>query len=98
MAERKPSDDLKEGLFLLFKAARGAAKEFDTTKVEQQLQSGARKVEKTVESGARELARVIGNVGKTLGSELEKTFTDKDPPGGEGPGTGGGAPPAKPGA
>lgn len=67
MSDRKPSEDLKEGLFLLYRAARGAAKELDTTKVE-----------KTVNAGARELARVIENVGKSLSSELEKTFADKD--------------------
>ena len=80
MAERKPSDDLKDGLFLLFKAARGAAKEFDTTRIEKSIGSQAKKVEKTVESGVRELGRVIGNVGKTLGNELEKTFSDRDSP------------------
>ena len=96
MADRKPSDDLKEGLFLLYKAARGAAKEIDSSKVEQTLQTGATKVEKTIQSGARELARVIGNVGKTLSGELEKTFSDKDsPPDDQGPG---GPPPARPGS
>jgi len=67
MSERKPSDDLKEGLFLLFRAARGAAKEIDASKVEH-----------AVNSGARGLARAIENVGKTLSSELEKSFADKD--------------------
>jgi hypothetical protein len=73
MTDRKPSEDLKQGLFLLFRAARGAAqevsKEIDTAKVE-----------KAINTGARELARVIENVGKSLSSELEKTFQDKDPP------------------
>ena len=96
MADRKPSDDLKEGLFLLFKAARGAAKELDTAKVEKGLHSGAAKVEKTIQGGARELARVIENVGKTLSGELEKTFSDKDPADDEKKPRAPGTPPTKP--
>ncbi len=78
MTERKPSDDLKEGLSLLFRAARGAAqevsREIDVTKVEQ-----------AINTGARELARAIENVGKSLNSELEKNFQKEErgptPPG-----------------
>ena len=71
MTERKPSDDLKEGLSLLFRAARGAAqevsKEIDVNKVEQ-----------AINTGARELARAIENVGKSLNSELEKNFQKEE--------------------
>jgi hypothetical protein len=74
MGDRKPSDDLKEGLFLLFRAARGMAKDVDTSKVEQ-----------AVSGGAKELVRVINNVGKTLSTELEKTFGDDEK--GDAPGT-----------
>jgi hypothetical protein len=73
MTDRKPSDDLKEGLFLLFRAARGAAQEVSK-------EIDATKVEKAINTGARELARAIENVGKSLSSELEKTFQDKDAP------------------
>jgi hypothetical protein len=73
MTDRKPSDDLKEGLFLLFRAARGAAQEVSK-------EIDATKVEKAINTGARELARAIENVGKSLSSELEKTFQDKDSP------------------
>ena len=70
MGDRKPSDDLKEGLFLLFRAARGMARDLDTSKVEKT-------VSETVSGGAKELVRVINNVGKTLSNELEKTFGDE---------------------
>lgn len=63
MAARKPTDDLKEGLFLLYRAARGAAREIDT-----------KKIERALTDGTRELARVMNNVGNTLNAELEKTF------------------------
>ena len=63
MADRKPSEDLKEGMALLFRAARGMARGLD---------NGA--VEKTVTSGAKELVRVISNVGRTLGAEIGKNL------------------------
>jgi hypothetical protein len=72
MTDRKPSDDLKEGLSLLFRAARGAAKE-----VSKELDTA--KVEQAINTGARELARTIENVGKSLSNELDKTFKDQGP-------------------
>jgi hypothetical protein len=74
MADRKPTDDLREGLFLLYRAARGAAKG-----VAKEID--ASRVEKAVNEGASELARVVTTIGKTLGSELEKTFSSRDDPG-----------------
>jgi hypothetical protein len=74
MADRKPTDDLREGLFLLYRAAKGVAKEAAR-------EIDATKVEKAVNEGATELARVVTTIGKTLGSELEKTFSHRDEPG-----------------
>lgn len=66
MTERKPSDDLKEGLGLLFRAARGMAK--DVT---------PEKAEKLMHDGGIELVRVLNTVGRAIGTELEKSFGDK---------------------
>jgi hypothetical protein len=73
MSERKPSEDLKEGLSLLFRAARGAAQE-----VSKELD--VQKVERVINTGARELARAIENVGKSLNDELEKNFEKGEQP------------------
>ena len=67
MTDRKPTEDLRDGLGLLFRAARGIAKEMN-----------AEKLEKTVQSGARELVRVINTVGRAIGSELEKATEGED--------------------
>ena len=61
MAERKPTEDLKDGLLLLVRAARGLSK-----------QASAETLEKGIQTGAKELVRVINNVGRVIGSELEK--------------------------
>lgn len=63
MSERKPSDDLKEGLGLLFRAARGLAKE-----------ATPETAERAVSDGARELVRIVNDVGRAIGTELEKSF------------------------
>lgn len=63
MSDRKPTDDLKEGLGLLFRAARGLAKE-----------ATPETAEKAVSDGARELLRIVNDVGRAIGSELGKSF------------------------
>lgn len=67
MSEHKPSDDLKEGLSLIFRAARGVVKEIDPNKIEQ-----------TIQNGARGLARAIESAGKTLSDELDKSFAEQE--------------------
>lgn len=55
----KPIDDLKEGLGLLFRAAKGAVDKLPTGKIEEVAQDAAKEVTRAFES---------------LGSELEKAF------------------------
>jgi hypothetical protein len=69
MTERKPVDDLKEGLGLLFRAARGIAKDVTPEVAEQK-----------VADGARELVRIVNDVGRAIGGELEKSFGSTPPP------------------
>ena len=83
MSDRKPADDLKDGLGLLFRAARGFAREVAKDDITE-------KAEKTIQDGMTEVVRAINSVGKTIGSELEKNFgggSSKDPPsrGADGP-------------
>ena len=66
MTERKPSDDLKEGLGMLFRAARNATKDLS-----------AEKAEKAIYDSGSELGRVLSNVGKAMGDELSKAFGEK---------------------
>lgn len=67
MTDRKPTDDLKDGLALIFRAARGAVHE-----VSKDLD--VRKVETAINTGAQALARTIEEAGKSLNQELEKSF------------------------
>jgi hypothetical protein len=57
----KPYDDLREGLGLIFRAARKASERLNTTKVDE-----------TVAKGAKGAVRFINQVGRTIGAELEK--------------------------
>ncbi len=67
MTDRTPKDDLKEGLGLLFRAAKGIAKDVS-----------ADKAEKAMYDGGNELVRVLSKVGKTVGDELSKAFQEKE--------------------
>jgi hypothetical protein len=55
----KPLDDLKEGLGLLFRAAKGAVESLPTEKVEDV---------------AKDAAKEVGRAFETLGHELDKAF------------------------
>lgn len=59
--DRKPSEDLKEGLSLLFRAARGVAKQVDVSKID-----------KTLDKAFTEVVRVAGTVGRVVGDELNR--------------------------
>lgn len=55
----KPVDDLKEGLGLLFRAAKGAVESLPTDKIE---------------NVAKDAAKEVGRAFESLGSELEKVI------------------------
>ena len=55
----KPVDDLKAGLNLLFRAAKGAVDKIPTDKIEGALKDGAKEVGKAFESVANEVDKVF---------------------------------------
>jgi hypothetical protein len=55
----KPVDDLKQGLNLLFRAAKGAVDKIPTDKIEGALKDGAKEVGKAFESVANEVDKVF---------------------------------------
>jgi len=58
----KPVDDLKQGLNLLFRAAKGAVDKIPTDKIEGAVKDGAKEVGKAFESVASELDKAFTNV------------------------------------
>jgi hypothetical protein len=55
----KPVDDLKQGLGLLFRAAKGAVERLPTDKIEDAVKDGAKQVGKAFETVAGELDKVF---------------------------------------
>ncbi len=55
----KPVDDLKQGLNLLFRAAKGAVEKIPTEKIEGALKEGAKEVGKAFETVANEVDKVF---------------------------------------
>jgi len=55
----KPVDDLKQGLNLLFRAAKGAVDKIPTDKIEGVLKDGAKEVGKAFETVANEVDKVF---------------------------------------
>jgi hypothetical protein len=55
----KPADDLKNGLNLLFRAAKGAIDKIPTDKIEGALKDGAKEVGKALETVANEVDKVF---------------------------------------
>jgi hypothetical protein len=55
----KPVDDLKNGLNLLFRAAKGAVDKIPTDKIEGALKDGAKEVGKAFETVANEVDKVF---------------------------------------
>ena len=100
-----PVDDLKAGLGLLFRAARGAVDKIPTHKIEEMVKEGTDKVgkafhkvptdkvEQVVKESATEIGRAMEHVAQAIGQGLEEvTGTAKKsapPP----PPEGGAAPP-----
>lgn len=64
----KPVDDLKQGLNLLFRAAKGAVEKIPTEKIEGAVMDGAKEVGKAFETVATEIDKVITNVTTRPGS------------------------------
>jgi hypothetical protein len=58
----KPVDDLKQGLNLLFRAAKGAVDKIPTDKIEGAVKDGAKEVGKAFESVANELDKAFTSV------------------------------------
>src|SRR5215207_297634 len=69
---KTPSEELREGLGHLFRAAKGFARELNRDLT-------VSTVEKTVREGATELARAVASVGRRVSDELEKNFTPPSP-------------------
>lgn len=68
MTERKPSEDLKEGFGLLFRAAKTWGRGLTPEKIEA-----------TFETGAREVVKAVTTVGKAVSTELEKMVEPSTP-------------------
>jgi hypothetical protein len=64
----KPVDDLKQGLNLLFRAAKGAVDALPTERLEGAVREGAKEVGKAFESVATEIDKVVTNVTTRGGS------------------------------
>ncbi len=64
----KPVDDLKQGLNLLFRAAKGAVDRIPTDKIEGAMRDGAKEVGKAFETVATEIDKVVTNVTTRPGS------------------------------
>lgn len=81
--EPDPVEDLRAGLGLLFRAARGAVDKIPTHKIEELMKEGtdkvgkafhklpAEKVEEVVKDSATEIGRAFGHVAATIGKGIE---------------------------
>lgn len=58
----KPVDDLKEGLGLLFRAAKGAVEKLPTDKLEDVAKDAVREVGRAFETLGNEIEKVVGKV------------------------------------
>jgi hypothetical protein len=73
----KPVDDLKQGLGLLFRAAKGAVERLPTSKIEGVVKDGAKEVGKAFDSVASEIDKVIA---KATGSSAPAARGTPPPP------------------
>lgn len=62
---RKPVDDLKEGLGLLFRAAKGAVEKLPTDKLEDVAKDAAKEVGRAFESIGNEIDKAFGKTGSS---------------------------------
>jgi hypothetical protein len=66
--DRKPSDDLREGLSLIFRAAKSAAKQIDVAKID-----------KTLDKAFTQVTRVVSTVGRAVGEEVNRMANSPPP-------------------
>ena len=66
--ERKASADLKEGLGLLFRAARTAAKQIDVAKID-----------KGLDRAISHVSRAVTTVGRVVGQEINRVAASPPP-------------------
>lgn len=66
--ERKPSDDLKEGFGLIFRAARTAARQVDVAKID-----------KGLDKAVTEVGRVVSRVGRVVADEVNRMAASPPP-------------------
>ena len=66
--ERKPSEDLKEGLGLIFRAARSAAKQVDVSKID-----------KGLDKAISQASRVATHVGRAVADEINRMSSSTPP-------------------
>lgn len=72
----KPVDDLKQGLNLLFRAAKGAVDRIPTDKIEGALKDGAKEVGKAFETVANEVDKVFHTKTQSTGQPPEPTTAE----------------------
>jgi hypothetical protein len=75
----KPVDDLKQGLNLLFRAAKGAVEKLPTDKIEGAVKDGAKEVGKAFESVANELDKAFTHVAHRAGGTQPEPPPQPDP-------------------
>ena len=91
MSDEKPKtdpvDDLKQGLGLLFRAAKGAVEKLPTDKVEDVAKDAAKEVARAFETIGHEVEKVISPTGKKGSqpppAEAKTTDASSTPPAGE---------------
>jgi hypothetical protein len=89
MSDEKPKsdpvDDLKQGLGLLFRAAKGAVEKLPTDKVEDVAKDAAKEVARAFETIGHEVEKVIspGKKGSQPPNAEAKKTDSQTPPGGE---------------
>jgi hypothetical protein len=76
-----PVDDLKQGLGLLFRAAKGAVEKLPTDKVEDVAKDAAKEVARAFETIGHEVEKVISpNKDKKTGSQPPPAEANTNPP------------------
>jgi hypothetical protein len=87
MSDEKPKsdpvDDLKQGLGLLFRAAKGAVEKLPTDKVEDVAKDAAKEVARAFETIGHEVERVISPNKKSSQPPPADAKTGSTPPAGE---------------
>jgi hypothetical protein len=74
----KPIEDLKEGLNLLFRAAKGAVEKIDTHKVEDVAKDAAKEMTRAFDTIGNEIDRVWNKATGKPGSAVTKADAPKE--------------------